>query len=38
MFRFGPIMCYMYGLIEPWVGMMIICLYEYVDWDWAMIS
>jgi hypothetical protein len=38
MFRFGPIICYMYGLIEPWVGMMIICLYEYVDWDWAMIS
>ena len=38
MFRFGLIICYMYGLIEPWVGMMITCLYEYVDWDWAMIS
>ena len=27
MVRFGLIICYWFGLIEPWVGMMMKCLY-----------
>ena len=38
MFRFGLIICYMFGLIESWVGMIIICLYVYVWLELRMIT